>query len=100
MTLKLYFMKCPERKISQCILPFTNAYLKNTFFDHSSFDIIYNDVINMRNLALDSAETQLNNFENLKANLSTDIFTDEASDSDINFYNKKPHELDSEYYSQ
>ena len=22
MTLKLYFMKCPERKISQCILPF------------------------------------------------------------------------------
>ena len=24
MTLKLYFMKCPERKISQCILPFRN----------------------------------------------------------------------------
>ena len=25
MTLKLYFMKCPERKISQCILPFRNT---------------------------------------------------------------------------
>ena len=24
MTLKLYFMKCPERKIPQCILPFRN----------------------------------------------------------------------------
>ena len=24
MTLKLYFMKCLERKISQCILPFTH----------------------------------------------------------------------------
>ena len=54
----------------------------------------------MRNLASDSAETQRNNFENLKANVSTDIFTDEASDSDINFCNKKLQELDSEYYSQ
>ena len=54
----------------------------------------------MRNLALDSAETQRNNLENLKANVSTDIFTDEASDSDINFYNKRLQELDSEYYSQ
>ena len=25
MTLKLYFMKCPERKISQCILPFRSC---------------------------------------------------------------------------
>ena len=25
MTLKLYFMKCLERKISQCILPFITA---------------------------------------------------------------------------
>ena len=24
MSLKLYFMKCSERKISQCILPFRN----------------------------------------------------------------------------
>lgn len=54
----------------------------------------------MRNLASDSAETQRNNFENLKANVSADIFTDEASDSDINFCNKKLQELDSEYYSQ
>ena len=45
--------------------------------------------INMRNLALYSAETQRNNFENLKANVSTDIFTDKASDSDINFTTKK-----------
>ena len=44
----------------------------------------------MTNLALDSAETQCNNFENLQANLfSTDIFTDKSSDPDINFYNKK-----------
>ena len=38
----------------------------------------------MTNLALDSGETQWNNFENLKANVfSTDTFTDNASDSDI-----------------
>ena len=44
----------------------------------------------MTNLALDSAETQCNNFENLQPNLfSTDIFTDKPSDPDINFYNKK-----------
>ena len=44
----------------------------------------------MTNLALDSAETQCNNFENLQANLfSTDIFTDKPSDPGINFYNKK-----------
>ena len=29
----------------------------------------------------------------------TDIFTDEASDPDINFYNAKLQQLDSEYYS-
>ena len=28
MTLKLYFMKCPDRKISQCILPLTNNRIK------------------------------------------------------------------------
>ena len=28
MTLKLYFMKCLERKISQCILPFKKTYFK------------------------------------------------------------------------
>ena len=33
MTLKLYFMKCLERKISQCILPLINAnILKAVFF--------------------------------------------------------------------
>ena len=47
-----------------------------------------------------SAETQCNKFENLKANLFwTDILTDKASDPDTNFYNKKLQELDSEYYS-
>ena len=52
------------------------------------------------NLALDSVENQCNNFEDLKANLFlTNIFTDEANDPDINFYNKKLQELDSEYYS-
>ena len=41
----------------------------------------------MTNLVLDSAETQCNKFENLKANvLSTDTFTDNASDSDIYIY--------------
>ena len=44
----------------------------------------------MKNLALDSGETQCNNFENLKANLySTDIFTDEASDPDIKLLQRK-----------
>ena len=33
MTLKLYFMKCLERKISQCILPFRNIDISN-FADH------------------------------------------------------------------
>ena len=51
----------------------------------------------MTNLVLDSAETQCNNFENVKANVfSTDIFADNASDPDIhgffcykkNFYEK------------
>ena len=45
----------------------------------------------MTNLALDSGETQWNNFENLKANVfSTDTFTDNTSDSDIyiSFYKK------------
>ena len=38
----------------------------------------------MTNLVLDSAETQCNNFENVKANVfSTDIFADNASDPDI-----------------
>ena len=50
----------------------------------------------MTNLALYSAEGQCNNFENLKANLfSTDIFTDDVGDPDINFYNEKLQELDS-----
>ena len=41
----------------------------------------------MTNLALDSGETQCNNFENLKTNVfSTDTFTDNASDSDIYIY--------------
>ena len=54
----------------------------------------------MTNLAVYSAEGQCNNFENLKANLfSTDIFTDDVGDPDINFYNEKLQELDSEYYS-
>ena len=40
----------------------------------------------MTNLALDSAESQGNNFGNLKVNLfSTDIFTDETIDPIINF---------------
>ena len=46
----------------------------------------------MTNLVLDSAETQCNNFENVKANVfSTDIFADNASDPDINvvFFYKK-----------
>ena len=46
----------------------------------------------MTNLVLDSAETQCNNFENLKANVfSTDIFADNASDPDINvvFFTRK-----------
>ena len=52
----------------------------------------------MTNLALGSTVSQCNNFENLKANLfSTDIFTDETSDSDIKFYNGKLQDL--EYYS-
>ena len=33
MTLKLYFMKCLERKISQCILPFSFFVLFFVFFD-------------------------------------------------------------------
>ena len=45
----------------------------------------------MTNLVLNSAETQCNKFENLKA--------DEATDPGINFYNEKLQELDSEYYS-
>ena len=51
-------------------------------------------------VVLDSAESHCNNFEHLKTNIfSTDIFTDEASDPDRNFYNKKLQELDLEYYS-
>ena len=54
----------------------------------------------MTNLVLNSAETQCNKFENLKANLFlADMFTDEATDPGINFYNEKLQELDSEYYS-
>ena len=50
------------------------------------------------NLALDSLENHCNNFENLKANLFlTDIFTYKASAPNINFYNEKLQELDSEY---
>ena len=40
MTLKLYFMKCPERKIGQCILPFTKGCVKKKMYpppyDHMS----------------------------------------------------------------
>ena len=51
----------------------------------------------MTNLALNSAETRCNNFENLKANfLSADTFTGEANKPAINFYNEKLQELDSE----
>ena len=32
MTLKLYFMKCLERKISQCILPLTVSKTSWTYF--------------------------------------------------------------------
>ena len=40
----------------------------------------------MTNLALDSAESQWHNFENLKVNIFwTDILTEEVSDADINF---------------
>ena len=47
----------------------------------------------MTNLALDSTETQCNIFENLKANLfSADVFIDDSSDPDINFYNEKLQE--------
>ena len=54
----------------------------------------------MANLPLDSQETQCGNFENLKANLFwSDLYTDEASDPDLNFYNEKLQELDSEYFS-
>ena len=52
----------------------------------------------MTNLALDCAQTQ---FENVKANLfSTYIFADEASDPNINFYNKKLQDLDLKYCSR
>ena len=51
----------------------------------------------MTNLALCSAETYCDNFENLKANLfSTNIFTDKARDPDINICNKKHQEFDSD----
>ena len=54
----------------------------------------------MTTLTLDSAETQLNNLENLRANLfSTDIFTDKACDPNINLFTTKNYELDPEYYS-
>ena len=44
----------------------------------------------MTTLTLDSAETQCNNLENLRANLfSTDIFTDKASDPNINLFTTK-----------
>ena len=36
MTLKLYFMKCPERKISQCILPFRKPVKQPSFGKKSS----------------------------------------------------------------
>ena len=32
MTLKLYFMKCSERKISQCILPLIDANFEKKIF--------------------------------------------------------------------
>ena len=32
MALKLYFMKCPERKISQCILPLTLLRISKKFW--------------------------------------------------------------------
>ena len=39
-------------------------------------------------------QIQCNNVKNLKASyFSTDIFTDEASNPDINFYNKKLQKL-------
>ena len=37
MTLKLYFMKCLERKISQCILPFTPSEIKWWMFLHLQY---------------------------------------------------------------
>ena len=54
----------------------------------------------MTNLVLDYAENQCNNFENLKENhFQTDIFTDETSDPDTNFYNKNLQVLDWKYCS-
>ena len=37
MTLKLYFVKCPERKISQCILPLRTPISNNICFFIDSF---------------------------------------------------------------
>ena len=56
--------------------------------------------IKIVDLPLDSQEIQCSNFENTKANLFLpDVYTDEASDPDLNFYNEKLQELNSEYYS-
>ena len=51
----------------------------------------------MTNLALNSAENWCSNFDNLKANFFlADIFIEEACEQDINFYNEKLQDLDSE----
>ena len=44
MTLKLYFMKWPERKISQCILPFTKIY--DDCFPKTKFKVKSNNKAN------------------------------------------------------
>ena len=43
MTLKLYFMKCPERKISQCILPF--KYFAKFTGNHLCQGLFFNKVV-------------------------------------------------------
>ena len=49
MTLKLYFMKCLERKISQCILPFRNfTKFTGKHLKHLCQSLLFNKVAGLR----------------------------------------------------
>ena len=45
MTLKLYFMKCPERKISQCILPLIHGQINLIkFIESNKYDNVFGKI--------------------------------------------------------
>ena len=47
MTLKLHFMKCPERKISRCILPLNKLFTCLTYADLKKLKVFYREILNI-----------------------------------------------------